>query len=451
MWLAGLLGLTFIAALLAWRSGPSVAVGATVLLAHLFPKWLMVDVFGVPADLRVAGTMAALGIYCLHPRAVFRTPLCALDFTMILMLVLHAASDTSHSIHWDWGILLRIYGEWMVPYFAGRVAVMQWRHVRQLSPYAIGLLATLIFFAVVESLGQWNLFEALFGIAETDGPPRGLTRWGVQRAFGPTKNPIYLGTLMVLLTPWVIFAAYSASKRTGNRWWLGAPILVLLGMICPGSRAPLAAVIPFAYAALAAWKKEWKVPLAVIGILAVGLLSWQATAVIDFLSTWGEKAPEGTHKIVLDEKEVDYSGTKHRLYLLDMYGAAMQRGGLLGYGTDATSTFPPQVPLGSTDPSAMRRLWCVDNAFILIVLRFGYFGAVILALAGIFAAWNYWRLADQESRRRRAYATSMCGLMVAMQFILLTVWMPHDFGFLYLWTMAAGAGLLTNQDRDLEN
>ena len=303
MWFVGLGLLTAVAIVVAWRSGPSLAVGATLFLSLLFPKWLMLDFAGTQLDLRVASGIASLGIYCLHPQAVFRTRLLALDYLMIGMLIVHAISDIWHD-GFHWGIPLRIYGEWMVPYLAGRVAIMNWQHVRSLAPFAVIVVMALSISAACESIWRWNVFESLFGIAETDGPPRNLTRWGLYRAFGPTKNQIYLGTLFLLLTPWSLFTAVLAYRRAGPKFWLAMPLATFVGIVCTGSRAPLLALIPLAYTMMCVYLQRWRKILVGIGVVATVLLALNASSVLNLLNKLGEKAAPRTPTIKIAEEEV---------------------------------------------------------------------------------------------------------------------------------------------------
>lgn len=448
MWFFCFVVLTVIAVATAWRFGPNVAVGATLFLSLLFPKWLMLDFAGAQLDLRVASGIAALIIYCLHPRAVIRTRLIALDYLMIAMLLIHATSDLSEE-GFQWSIFARIYGEWMVPYLAGRVAIIHWDHVRSLTPVAIFVIVVLVLLAACESLFHWRPYESLFGAAETDGPPSNLVRWGMLRAYGPTKNPIYFGTLLLLLTPWMIHAAVLAWRNAGPRIWLGAPLLTVVGMLFTGSRGPLLAIVPLCYTMALIHLPQWRRTLIVSGIILALLVAVNFSRVVHAVTTWGEKnvrAPS-TDTINISGGEVEYSSDMHRLLLWDVYSTAMLRAGWFGFGTDRTTGFPPRVPIGPEKVETLKKLWCVDSEYVLMILRFGYLGVICLVLSGLAAARTYWKLSRQESLRRRIYAESMCGTIIGTMCVLFTVWMPHDYGFWLLWTMAAGAGLYAHSER----
>jgi hypothetical protein len=448
MWFVCLGVFALIAIAIAWRSGPSLAVGVTLLVSLLLPKWMILDVGGMPLDLRVATGIVALSVYCLHPRAVFRTRLIALDYIMIAMLVVHAISDTWHE-GFGWGIFVRIYGEWMVPYLAGRVAILNWEHVRSLTPFAVGVVLVLVVLAACESFWNWNAYEYVFGKAETDGPPRNLSRLGLIRAFGPTKNPIYFGTLLLLLFPWCVFAAVLAYRKAAPKVWLGMPLLTIAGIVFTGSRAPILALLPFAYTMALVWMTRWRRTLVTVGILLAGLMMLNASNLVHMLHLWGERTHARPRKVVISDAEVEYTSTLHRLYLWDVYATAMRRAGWFGFGTESTSTFPPNVPTGPEHAETLKLVWCVDSAFVLMTLRFGYLGVACLIFAGLAAAWTYWRLAQNGSLRWQSFAGSMCGAIVGTFCVLFTVWMPHDFGFWLLWTFGAGAALYSHTSYDI--
>lgn len=442
MWFFCFAALTILAVATAWRYGPNVAVGATLLVSLLFPKWLLLDFAGAQLDLRVAAGISALAIYCLHPKSVFRTRLLALDYLMIAMLLIHATSDLWHE-GFQWSIFARIYGEWMVPYLAGRVAIIRWEHARALTPVAIFVITVLVVLAACESCLHWRPYESLFGAAETDGPPRGLFRWGLLRAYGPTKNPIYFGTLLLLLTPWTVLAAVLAWRNAGPKVWLGAPLLIVVGILFSGSRGPLVAFVPLGYTMALILLPQWRRTFLAAGVVLVLLATVNYSYIAHTIASWSERTVRtpSAARINISGDEREYSNVLHRLYLWDVYSTAMRRAGWFGFGTESTTGFPPRVPIGPEQVETLKTLWCVDCEYVLMILRFGYLGVLCLTLCGVAATRTYWKLARQESLRWTLYAASMCGTVVATMCVLFTVWMPHDFGFWFLWTMAAGAGL----------
>lgn len=440
MWYACLAVLIAVLVGVAWRRGPNLALGTTAVLALVFPAWLWIDLGGVRLDLRIAAAGVALVSYCFHPKSEYYPRLVLVDIAAIAVLIVHVASDWLND-GLDWFVPLRAYGEWGVPYLLGRLSLQHWRHVRGLVGVVLGVNLLLAVLGIVETTTQLNLFETVFGIRE-DPEPRYLTRWGLHRAFGPLHNPIYFGTLQLLLYPWSLYAAALASRKDGPRWWLAAPVASAIGIGTSLSRAPILGLVPLAFASVFVLKTKWRPALSVGAVVAVGLLVMQRDRVLDQLHRWaGEPGSDKRVRITVDDEQVEYTSTLHRFYLLKVYGNAMRKGGWLGYGTEATSTFPPNVPVGDEHVDTLKRLWAIDNEYVLLILRFGYLGVAAFVALPLAAVAAYAQLGKGQGLRIGVFCASMAGALVAVLFVLITVWMPHDFGFWILWTAGSAAGL----------
>ncbi len=437
MWFACFVILVAILIWQAWKEGPNQAIGRVMVLSLLVPTWIVIKVWGFPLDIRIASGIAALGTYCLHPKAVFRTRLVLVDWVAIALVAVHLASDWSLD-GFSWRVPVRAYGEWVVPYLAGRLAIQSWDDVRKLTPIVLGVCLVLATCAAIEAIARVNLFELGFGVRPVDGPARELSRWGLKRAFGPLKNPIYLGALLVLLFPWAIYGAVLAVRRRGPRWWLVQPAVVALGILFSVSRAPLLAMLPLLLVTVAAVEKRWRKPLIGVAILGAVLLFLNRHALLQSDISVSENRRE---KITVGEQQVEYTSTLHRLYLFDVYWMAMKRAGWLGFGTEMTTGFPPRVPVGPQQLETLKRLWCVDNAYILMVLRFGYLGLLTFLFLELAALGTFASLTRGQGLRRGVFAGSMAGAVLATMLVLFTVWLPHDFGFWFMWTVGTSAGL----------
>jgi hypothetical protein len=75
------------------------------------------------------------------------------------------------------------------------------------------------------------------------------------------------------------------------------------------------------------------------------------------------------------------------------------------------------------------------------VLRFGYLGVLSFLAMGLFAAGVYGSMARSQGLRRGLFAASMASAILAALLIMVTVWMPHDYGFWFMWTVGTAAGL----------
>jgi O-antigen ligase len=126
--------------------------------------------------------------------------------------------------------------------------------------------------------------------------------------------------------------------------------------------------------------------------------------------------------------------------LWKVYWKAIEGAGMLGYGTEQTSTFPPNVPMdGKSDLKALENLWCIDNQFLLLLLRFGFCGMLLWIGLLAVTAVSFGKLSQRPSEISMLYCI-LCGTIVSIGFIQMTVWMPMDYGFALTWTIGLAAG-----------
>ncbi len=121
------------------------------------------------------------------------------------------------------------------------------------------------------------------------------------------------------------------------------------------------------------------------------------------------------------------------------------KGGPLGYGTDAVSSFPPNIPGLPTSAKARATLGIVDNSYLLIGLRFGWIGiGLFLALLGgsIVTAIQLRRSAGLILYPDGpAFLTAMASILVGVAFEIMTVFSSYDFMFWILFHFGIVAGL----------
>jgi O-antigen ligase len=188
--------------------------------------------------------------------------------------------------------------------------------------------------------------------------------------------------------------------------------------------------------------RQWRWLLLLLGILGTYASVRHGDTALRGLHAWSGDAREDKQaQVVIDGQRVAYTSTLHRIYLWKVYGKAIRQAGLLGYGSDRTSVFPPIVPMGGDhDEEALKKLWCIDNQYLLLLLRMGWLGMsawiLVLASAGYAAS----RLAIAAEEASRFFWGAMLGSIAAATLVLITVWMPHDFGFLLLWNVGAVSG-----------
>lgn len=478
------------------RNGPRHAIVAGTLLVALVPEWVRWYPFepgGVLSDpllfnsnslwITVRVACGAFGgcLYVLHPRATYNLRLIWSDWAVLGLAAVHLLSDSLLD-GFQLVTVLRAYGEWVLPYLLGRIAIQSMFDVRWALAIAVTAALVLAVASAAESLFSLdpNPSEILAGLERRpeEGTPHRVERLGVKRAYGPSMHPIYFAALQFLLLPWTLYAASRAIKSQSSPiWWSAMPLISAIGIAGTVSRAPFLAIGGFVYVLILILKSQWRPALAIAGVvLALTAVAGWSRIITGLEDVVGENRRDAV--AIVDGKEVKWTGTRHRLLLFQEYWPAIRSTGLLGWGTRRMTGFPPDIPRSSrpasensiSDPveaeagvtpsrTAVAQIPAfavpvaresdvdtLDNAFLLMTLRFGWLGLVFFTAVLVLGIWNYVHLAVTGSAEGRIWLAASAAAMAGMALILLTVWMPQDFGFFYLWSIGASAGLLAERE-----
>lgn len=435
-----LLCVVLICAVGAWifvKYGVSESLAIAVVLTFAVPVWLEVPLGGIPVSVRTFVGLAALIAFALRNPWNLFSPLTLLDVTVIGMVALHMASDMYHGWH-GFAAWCQAYGEWGIPYAAGRYAMRNSRFLEPLAWCATGVVVVLALGGLMEMLFKVNPWEVVFGLRPVEGFWRGSSRFGMKRAYGTTLHPIFFGLLILTLFPWAITLAAWVKERKQKVGALGATLVGIAGVISSLSRGPFLA-IPLFFAAIAAiWIKWVRAILLVGGVAAAGWIAVDFNGVMGlFEKLTNERRQES--KFTLDGEALPANSVAQRYVQWKIWWPALKESGGLGYGTSATTGFPPDVPYQLADEKARERFKYVDNAFILTGLRFGWTGVALFSLLFIAAIWTGVRLSWDRS------VGILGGSLAAMAFSMLaalwTVWFSYDMGFEVLWSFGVLGGL----------
>ncbi|WP_437203116.1 O-antigen ligase family protein [Planctomicrobium sp. SH664] len=440
-WGLPFLGLLAVLCFLYWRQGPHRALGIAVVLSFLVPAWVEFSLFGLPLNLRTSIALAGLGLFCVHPAGKLFEKLTLLDLCIGLLVITHWISDVNKGGQPFW-TFLRAYGEWAVPYVAGRYAVRSPRDVQFLAAFVVGVTAVLSLWNIVEAVSGTNYFEVVWGNRPTDPfNPRNSVRWGWKRAFGSTHHAIFNGTLILLCLPWTV----QLFSQVRAIWQKGLVLLTLpltlAGLMATISRAPVIAALAIPEIVFAISTVRRAVIAGVILLVAAAgcTLYWER---IDdrLLALLGDREFPVPQTVEVDGETVPFTAGRARFYILKIWGPAFLHAGLLGSGTEATAKFPPNVPGIWPGAKTLKILPMVDNAYLLQGLRFGWLGTlafVLTTIAGI-VQFLMWRRIPELQR----FGLWMAATLIAYAMVLLTVWMSSDFGFVFLWTIGLSSAVL---------
>lgn len=450
MWGISFLILFAVFLVLAWRTSAKRGLATVVLLSLIFPTWMVMgyqnsisltEAIGEKVDLRIAISFVCLTlVFFIRPKQLLPFKFHWIDGLMIALVGLHVISD---SIHDGFSLLLigRVYAEWCMPYLVGRIAFSNIEDVKNVLFVGAAVCCVLGGLAAIECTTGHNLSELAFGERPEDGASRAMKRWGYKRSFGPNMHPIYCGTLQLLLLPWAIFAASWAFDRGKHMWYLLTPLVGVIGVVSTLSRGPIFAVGIVAY--LFTWiaKPKWTSAMVAIGLCVGVLVAIQGDRLFrQFQEVSGELDPRKTSDLVVNGEQVKKTSSGSRLLIFRIYYPALKRAGLVGYGTARVTGFPVRVPTGPQDVQTLEEVRAIDNIYLLLGLRFGYAAPILFAGIGLLATWSFIRMSLDDKKGRVFYA-AMAASLFATMLVLLTVWMPHDFGFVIIMYAGIAAGV----------
>lgn len=440
LWMAGVLSCVSWGLLKAReKDDPSHGLLVALIASFAFPVWSQVDVLGQELNVRVSVGIFSLlyfGSQILVRKAV---RLLISDAFVVGLFLIQMVSDLGQGSP-ALGTAALAWGEWCLPYLLGRLALLDWRAIRSgLVPSTIVLLLWGVA-ATWEAFTGANVYILLFGVEPDGGLPPAAPRWGITRAFGPSMHPIYFGVMALLMFPWSVYGVRGVFRRGYSQFLLLSPVAIAAVIIFTSSRAVIFALIVAVLVSLFVIQRKLRTPLIVASVVIVCVGMLFAKPLFEKLrKIGGEKDLRNPDTIVIDGEEKVYTGTFNRIYIFQLYSRAVASTGAFGYGSEATSTFPLNIPVAPGNVEAMKLVRAVDNAFLLILLRLGYFGLIAFSGLGLTAVFYSCSVVSMDKLKGRVFDICLSSALIGVMLTMLTVWMAFDFGFLYLWTIGMSA------------
>ena len=429
------------------------AVGIVGFISLAFPSWVLYTLF--PSKTTIVGTgievpfLVCSGILLLYsflPGRTFPMALLPCDLCVMALIILHLISD-QNARGLGWVDVGKAYVEWYMPYLIGRLAIQSREDFECLLPVVAGLAGLLGIVAAVEAIVGINFFEVVFGNRPIEGMQRDASRWGMKRAFGPCLHPIYFGAVQLLFFPFALTCARRALQKRAHAVWIFVPLVCALGIFCTGSRGPLIGLAILVVFVVFTLVSQARIPIAIGAGLVLVLIFLNGTAVLKQLESWsGEQQryrPRQAKEVVVDNQERALTGTTSRILLLDVYRIAVRKSGWLGFGSEAVSSFPVNVPVGPQEVETLQRLRNIDNVYVLFTLRFGYFGIAAFSMILITAIGQaIWLAFKNPGSTSQFFSAAVAGTLLGMAFVLFTVWLPPDIDLPLMMVAGASSGLL---------
>lgn len=441
MWWASVVLLSLTMVWLSRHSERRTAFGKIALISLIVPVWILLSRGDLPIDVRVGITFFGLLFCSVDYRTLAYRHWVLSDWAVLGLCLLHFVSDIVND-GFSWVVLIRASGEWSAAYVVGRWSVVQLSDLRPLQGTACSVAIVLGLWSVSESVTGVNVANLVIEERPEDNTPHVQLRWGFKRAEGPTMHPIWFGMVQVLLTPWVLQAGREAIRGTGPLWRIAAAPIGAAGIFFTMSRGPwLVYLFTCALTAACMYRVRPRYILATIAI--VGVVGFLASdAVVQALHwTTSRDLTKSGQKVVVEGEKVDLNETTHRLLLFKVYRTAMLRAGLIGFGTDRTTGFPVRVPVGQLDPVTMQRVRNIDSEYILIQLRFGLVGVVLLATVFLSTGMYGVLRAYDPDVPARLFSAAQGGVLLGVALVFWVEYMPYDYSFPAFWTAGIAASL----------
>ncbi len=443
-WLLGVVLISCVYLYLYFRKGPVEALGAAIVMSFAFPVWLKIDLWGMPMNVRSAIAGIAMFGYICHPKGKILSPLTMLDCCIAMLYFSHFWTD-SFATGFSPSLPFRAYGEWALPFVAGRYAVRDRLDLQWISKWVTGLLLLLSIVSIIESTTKVNLYETVFGNRPVEMAIRSMSRFGFKRAFGPTMHAIFGGMFIVMLSPWLVCSWRSSEDRRNRSIAVLAGLTTLAGVLATVSRTPVVTILMAAGLLMTLRIKVLRWPLGIIAGLTISIFAAFPTQVTDAVSSW-TGGLERQRLIEIGGEAVVTSSSRSRLHVFRAYLDEMIKAGPFGYGTVATNGFPPRIPGLESRMKSENLFKTIDNGYVLLALRFGWIGSAFLIVLLATSVWTGFSLYFASPDQLFPGAVA-CLLLVVAILSLWLVWLSYDFGMPMLWTIGVLSGLISAQKR----
>ncbi|MCC9642358.1 O-antigen ligase family protein [Rhodopirellula sp. JC740] len=421
--------------------------------------WFDITVLNTRINVTMATAIALLVAYCTHSwREIFRH-LGLLDYLIGAITIWHIIVDTYHGEQ-PLAVAAQAYGQWMLPYAAGRYAFLHRNSLLKLGPVFAIAGAIISLLCVAEACSGTNIWETAFAPRDELVTFKGQLRYGIAyRACGPTRHAIFLSNVLLTLIPFAILLTqreidwYPKLRRWNRLLGFAITAILIAGIASSLSRGPLLTLCLAGCLSLAWLYRPAAWTLLGASLIAAILVAANWNGFLRLLESDADEHKRAAVLVVDDQEEaVVYTGTRNRLVNLQVYVPIFLDGGPLGYGTVNSTGFPPaNLPGLPTDPKVRKRLGIVDNAFLNNGLRFGWIGLLLFSGLFIAATTTAFQLSSRASTYffplDQRYFIAVATLTIAFLFEIATVFWSYDYAFWVLLGFGLIAGLSSQLKR----
>lgn len=403
-----------------------------IIVVLIAPTWMVYQLRSIRVDYRVLASVIGIAVLLMFPpkRKIVLKPMLS-DLLISLMFVGICISQTL------WGSMapltpFDIGAQWLSSYALGRVFLQSEEDLDDLIPIVVWMFVVVCCLDVAEAVLKKNLVNELlgkrFGLLETG---EGY-RWGMKRSQGNVGHPIFNGFQLVMLFPWAAEASRRAKELKMGffyrrvTWFAGTAAFFSI------SRGPQLALIITNGIIFFFRHPKLRAPMLAMGIAGITLILFGKEAVMHGLGKLAGEKEEDVRIIYIEGEATEYTGTKHRVLLLQVYKDAIANSGFFGWGGAMRAV--------ELEESIAQRFGSIDSHYLMFYLQYGYVGVTLFVLLmltvlyySIAAAW------DTESRWC-TLCGGLSGAFLAVALLMTSVWFAPDYGAVWLFN----AGLIAN-------
>lgn len=404
-----------------------------IVVALLGPTWMTYNLRSVRLDFRIVQAILAIAVLMMYPPK--KTLIFRLTLTDILVVTLYFSLCISQYLAGALAPLtpIDIACTWLATYVVGRVYFQSPQDLKDFGKLVAGTLAIVCALAVVEALTKMNPVNTLlgkrFGILESG---EGY-RWGMKRAQGNVSHPIYNGFQLILFLPFALQLVRDGRSWSSRRWIaVLSPLFLAAAVFVTVSRGAQLGYCIAAGVAVFLMKPKLRIPLALAAISG-GLILYTARDVL--VENLGKLAGENTDEIrmiTIEGEEVEYTGTKHRLLLLQVYKRPLEQAGWFGWGGALSGV--------EIDPELTQRFGSIDSHYVLFYLQYGRIGSWLFIGISLTVILNMTRVAWHDSAWQ-PWAAGIAAAFLALAVSMASVWFAPDYAAIWLFLAGVSSNI----------
>jgi len=394
----------------------------------LLPSWFLVRIGAVGIDLRSVAAGVGLACVALFAKRDHLRGFLASDWLVAAIVTLQIASEYQVGNFVPLTVV-ETARVWSLPYLVGRCFFGSVRDARR-SIRAFALpMAALALYATAEAATASNPFHDLLGKMTAFASDETGYRWGLKRAQVFLEHPIYLGFMLVLFLPWSLHARRLAIQGTCPHWWRFLPWLTMAAVMASGSRGPLIAGLATIVGPFIVARRRLRIPAMIATVACVGAFVAFQESTVDALTMLAGGTDEAV-LITIDGREVEYTGTSHRILQVEIYDSALVTVGPFGYGSKLSALDFDDIP---------ERFRSIDCHYLLFYLQYGLGGILLFLLLAGSTLVNLLHVVRARGSPLAEFATSLACAMASVTVLLVSVWFSPDFGTVWLFTAGLAA------------